>query len=145
MNIGFPDVNVLLALAWPNHQFHDLARAWYGTAEGSGWATCAVTQLGFIRLSSNRAFSEHAKTPGEATQMLADLVSRPSHQFIARLPAPGDDCFSQIAQKLQGHRQVTDAYLVAVALAHDLTLVTFDQRIQHLSPNPKTVRTLPVT
>jgi predicted nucleic acid-binding protein len=57
------DVNLLLALAWPNHQFHRRARVWFAEHAGAGWATCAVTQLGFVRLSSNPAYTALPKTP----------------------------------------------------------------------------------
>ncbi len=55
------DVNVLLALAWPNHQFHAAAIA--ALSSRARWATCALTQLGFIRLSSNPAAIATAKSP----------------------------------------------------------------------------------
>jgi predicted nucleic acid-binding protein len=48
------DVNVLLAMAWPNHQFH-LAVVRRLESRPNRWATCAITQLGFIRLSANQA------------------------------------------------------------------------------------------
>ena len=59
------DVNVLLAIAWPNHQFHASAIA--AVSPQNRWATCALTQLGFIRLSSNPAAIPTAKSPHEAT------------------------------------------------------------------------------
>ncbi|HEY4052663.1 MAG TPA: hypothetical protein VGL74_02910, partial [Terriglobales bacterium] len=63
------DVNVLLAIAWPNHQFHAAAVA--ALASRSHWATCALTQLGFIRISSNPAAIAAARSPREATGLLA--------------------------------------------------------------------------
>lgn len=50
------DTNVLLALAWPNHQHHGTAQRWFKREAPRGWATCALTQLGFVRLSSNPAY-----------------------------------------------------------------------------------------
>jgi predicted nucleic acid-binding protein len=75
------DVNVLLALAWPNHQFHRPARSWFGSRSGP-WLTCALTELAFIRLSSNPAFTPHAKTPLEATLLLDAMTRHPDHAFL---------------------------------------------------------------
>lgn len=133
MTISLPDVNVLLALVWPNLKFHAQARAWFRRAHAHGWATCAVTQLGFVRLSSNPAFTPYPSTPAEATRILGELVARPSHRFVGDLPALHDVAFRQVSTKLQGHRQVTDAYRVSVAATHSLRLVTFNRRITHLA------------
>ncbi|MCC6764048.1 MAG: hypothetical protein IT293_05225 [Deltaproteobacteria bacterium] len=54
MKAALLDTNVLLALAWPNHQHHSAAHGWFAARAKKGWATCAFTQLGFIRLSSRR-------------------------------------------------------------------------------------------
>jgi predicted nucleic acid-binding protein len=85
------DVNVLLAIAWPNHQFHAAAIA--ALSSQNRWATCALTQLGFIRLSSNPAAIPTAKTPQEATGLLARLVADSLHTYLDSLPAPvSEDC-----------------------------------------------------
>lgn len=62
------DTNVLLALAWPNHQHHEQAHAWFSAYARKGWSTCAFTQLGFIRLSSNPAYTTNAVSPQDAAQ-----------------------------------------------------------------------------
>ena len=48
--IALPDVNVLIALAWPNHVHHDAARSWFAESRATGWATCPVTEAGFVRV-----------------------------------------------------------------------------------------------
>jgi predicted nucleic acid-binding protein len=68
------DVNVLLALAWPSHEFHASAHHWW-IGSGKRWATCALTELGFIRLSSNPSFTRDAVTPYEAAALLERLVA----------------------------------------------------------------------
>src|SRR5262249_7136524 len=80
------DVNVLLALAWPTHQFHATAPA--ALSSRNRWATCALTQLGFIRLSSNPAAVATAKSPREAAGLLARLVADSLHVYLDTLPAP---------------------------------------------------------
>ena len=47
------DVNVLIALAWDNHEHHARAHGWFGKLAATSFATCNVTQSGFVRLSMN--------------------------------------------------------------------------------------------
>ena len=123
------DVNVLLALAWPNHQFHAAARRWFEAQAAHGWATCAITELGFIRLSSNPAFSRHAVVPAEAAALLATMTSHTEHRFVDVLPPCTDGKFVEVLARLLGHRQTTDAYLLALASHHELRLATFDGKL----------------
>src|SRR5215468_10202098 len=80
------DVNVLLAIAWPNHQFH--AAALDRLEAKQRWATCALTQLGFIRLSSNAAVVSPARSPSEAAALLAGIVADKKHVYLAHMPTP---------------------------------------------------------
>ena len=75
------DVNVLLALVWPNHQFHTAATQRLESSH-QGWATCALTQLDFIRISSNPAALATAKTPAEAARLLGAMVRDPLHVYL---------------------------------------------------------------
>jgi hypothetical protein len=132
------DVNALLALAWPNHQFHRPARRWFAGHDG-GWCTCAITQLGFVRLSSNPAFTDQAKLPAEATRLLGEMTRHPRHRFIADLPPLDTPRFAEVARRLLGHQQVTDAYLVALAARRGAQVVTFDRRIEAIAGDPRIV------
>ena len=118
-----PNVNVLIALAWPNHQFH--AAATKRLALGQPWATCVLTQLGFIRLSSNSGVVTGAVRPGRAAELLEEMVSDRLHVYLSS-PPPAAGSFTS----LFGHRQVTDAYLIQVASEHDARLLTFDARLR---------------
>jgi hypothetical protein len=122
--VALLDVNVLLALAWPNHQHHGAAHAWFHREAGRGWATCALTQLGFIRLSSNPAYTSAPATPREAARLLGQLTAHTAHHYWAALAEPASNDF----ERALGHQQVVDAYLVSVAERHHGRLVTFDQR-----------------
>jgi uncharacterized protein len=122
------DVNVLLAIAWPNHQFH--AAAISTLSSQNRWATCALTQLGFIRLSSNPAVIATAKSPQETAGLLARLVADPLHVYLDSLPAPASEHWRDVFAKLLGHQQVTDAYLLKLAAANSAVLVTFDRRLE---------------
>lgn len=128
------DVNLLVALAWPSHVHHRAAHTWWArAARGRGrWASCAVTQLGFTRVSSNPAFSPDALSPSDAVALLEASTSSTSHVYlsqqpeVAALPAP-------LRRALRGHHQVADAYLMAVCAAHKTKLATFDAGIEALA------------
>ena len=59
------DTNALVALAWPNHQFHGLVVTRLERQPVAPWATCALTQLSFERPSSNPSVVGRRKTPAE--------------------------------------------------------------------------------
>jgi hypothetical protein len=131
--IGLLDVNVLVALAWPNHLHHEQARAWFEKNHRAGWATCPVTESGFVRVSSNRRVTPAATRPEAAIRLLREMTGLPGHSFwtddtsIAR---------SQwiAAERLLGHGQVTDAHLVALTLRRRGRLVTFDRGVAEILP-----------
>lgn len=120
------DTNVLLALAWPNHQHHAAAHRWFRAEARHGWASCAVTQLGFVRLSSNPAYTPAAVPPQEAAMLLRELISHKQHRFW---PSP-DASKPALYRQALGHQQVNDAYLVEVVRAERGRLVTFDSRLR---------------
>ena len=117
------DVNVLLALAWPTHQLHTAATRWFERESGTGWATCALTELSFTRLSSNRSFTEQPVPPLEAIALLGELRAVGKHVFWDAMPPVG----SLSGLPLMGHQQLTDALLVKTAELHRGRLVTFDR------------------
>ncbi|HSS50852.1 MAG TPA: TA system VapC family ribonuclease toxin [Thermoanaerobaculia bacterium] len=121
------DVNALLALAWPNHQFHIAVLARLEQQPLPQWATCALTQLGFVRLSSNPTIVGVRKTPAQAVDLLADLTRDQQHIYLETLPALPHT--ASVFRHLLGHQQVTDAYLLGVAEASGATLLTFDRRV----------------
>ena len=142
MNGDLLDVNVLLALAWPNHQFHEVARRWFRDLAGRRWFTCSITEVGFVRLSCNPAFSADFKTPREATALLSAMLKHPDHGFIEDSLSIADEGFSVVVENLQGFRQITDAHLVALAQAQGLTFLTFDRKIKAFCPFPDVIETL---
>jgi toxin-antitoxin system PIN domain toxin len=140
-------VNVLVALAWPNHVHHEAAHTWFaGLERRDGWATCPLTQSGFVRISSNARIVPEARSPREAMALLEQIVARPGHRFWA-------DTVSIVASphiaraRLVGHRQVTDAHLLALALSNGGALATFDGGVAALAPDPasaaEVVRVIP--
>ncbi len=128
-----PDVNVMVALAWPNHVHHTPALAWFNAVGKKRFATCPVTQSGFVRVSSNRRAIAEARTPREACVLLRHIVKLPGHVFWT------DDIdlssTEHIAwERLGSHSQVTDAHLLALALHHGGRLATFDRELVNLAP-----------
>ncbi len=130
------DVNVLVALTWPTHVHHVDARSWFEREGNAGWATCPVTELGFVRVSSNPRAIRDAVTPPEAAAVLKRLTELPGHRFWADdIPVAATGTFDTLS--LVGHRQVTDAYLVALAGRHSGKLATLDRGVPELVADPQ--------
>ncbi len=126
------DVNVLIALAWPQHVHHDLVHEWFARASQSPWATCAVTQLAFVRISSNPAIVDGAVEPGAAVDALDALTSAPRHVYWSDLPGLSEFAAFR-SPLLVGHRQVTGLYLLELALARGGRLATLDRGLVQLA------------
>lgn len=121
------DVNVLLALFDPDHVDHETAHRFVGSGLQDGWATCPLTQNGFVRIISQPRYPSPVST-ADALARLAEAASDESHVFWpddASLLDP--DVLDR--SSLLGPRQVTDAYLLALAVRHGGCLVTFDRAI----------------
>ena len=130
--IALLDVNVLLALAWPSQGHHETAHRWFREQQTDGWATCPVTQSGFVRISSNPRVFQPARTPTEALALLADITDLPGHRFWEdRIDLSHNRHLDRA--RIVGYRQVTDAHLLAIALDHDGMLATFDRAIPGLA------------
>ena len=126
------DTNVLIALLWPSHAQHELAARWFGRHRSKGWVTCPLTEAGFVRIVSNPAFSRDAVTPREAARLLAANAVANDHTFWPdELPFAEAAAFAGV--RLVGHQQVTDAYLLGLALRRSGVLATLDERIAALT------------
>ena len=125
------DINVLIAFAWPNHVHHAAARAWFEGRRQDGWATCALTEAGFIRLSCNPAVVRHTVTPLDAIAVLEQLTLLASHSFwpldrsVVQMP-------EAIGARIRGYRQITDAVLLAAAMQNNGQLATLDASLEGL-------------
>lgn len=129
------DTNLLIALLWPSHQQHGLAVKWFTGMRRKGWATCPFTQAGFVRIVSNPAFSRDAVQPREAIQVPSANTAAKDHEFWPdELPLDGAVGFAGV--RLVGHQQVTDAYLLGLAISRGGLLATLDKQIGALTePN----------
>jgi toxin-antitoxin system PIN domain toxin len=128
-----PDVNTLIAAAWPNHIHHGQARRWLETETLSGWATCPVVQSGFLRISMNPAVVGQAATFATALTLLERYTSDTAHT-LWESEAPPSVWPEWLKQRVQGYRQVTDATLLATAWHHGGVLVTLDSGLLTLLP-----------
>jgi hypothetical protein len=127
------DVNVLLALAWPTHVHHALAHRWFHEHARHGWVTCPITQSGFVRISSNAKIIDGAESPQAALALLRQMLRLEHHHFWAddlNLATAANGPFARVG----GYRQMTDAYLLALAAAKGGRLVTLDRGVSTLVP-----------
>jgi toxin-antitoxin system PIN domain toxin len=121
------DVNVLLALLDADHVDHRRARQWLASEMRHGWASCALTQNGFVRVISQPRYPSPVP-PAEAVERLRRATATEHHEFwpcsVSLLDARRVN-----ASHVHGPRQVTDAYLLALAVQHGGRFVSFDRSI----------------
>jgi len=127
------DVNVLLALAWPEHSHHEAAHRWFARHRAEGWASCSATQSGFVRLSSTRGAVPEPMTPVEAIAAMERSTGHVEHQFWIQ-DEPVSAIAPEIMVRIMGPRQMSDAVLLAQAIKRGGVLVTLDKAILHLVP-----------
>ncbi len=126
------DINVLLALAWPNHVHHGPARSWFATSHAAGWMTCGVTESGFIRVSSNVRVTPDARTPAEAAMLLHRMCAIDGHGFVADSVSLAD-AHASLGEFVQSSAAVTDAHLILLARSAGATFVTFDRKAAQMA------------
>ena len=124
------DANVLIALAWPDHEFHEKVGRWFARHSRNGWATCPFTQTAFVRTLSNPAFSANALTPENAVSVLKSNLNSPTHHFWPDSISVPEALKNSVKGRLTGHRQTTDAYLLGLAIHHRSKLATIDRGIR---------------
>jgi len=123
------DVNVLIALADPLHMHHHLVMQWFGTG-GRDWGVCAFSEAGFLRVTTNPKVG--TRSLKQAAGVLAGLTSYPGYRFWpmnsgwTALAAP-------LSGRVYGHQQITDAYLLGLAIKENGVLVTLDKAIRYMA------------
>jgi toxin-antitoxin system PIN domain toxin len=127
--VALLDVNALVALAWDSHIHHAPMRAWFARHGADGWATCPLTESGFVRVSSNPKVLAHAIGVEPARGVLSALRALAGHRFLADDVSITDGD----VPSLIGHRQVTDAHLLTLARRHETSLLTFDRAVVTLA------------
>ncbi len=131
MSASLLDVNVLIALAYEWHVNHSLVQGWFRQS-AAAWATCPVTESGFVRIACNPGAIRQSVKTVEALRMLSTITVSPGYRFW-----PADISFAEAVQPFQerlvGHLQVTDAYLLGLAIKNKGRLVTLDSGIEALA------------
>jgi uncharacterized protein len=126
------DVSVLLALHWPRHTAHTKAMQWFRTGGEKAFSTCAVTQAGFVRIVTNPTFLEDQITHEEARRLLEEFTSSKGHVFWNSSVGYAEATMP-FADRILGHRQVTDAYLLGFAIREKGVLATLDKATRYLA------------
>ena len=122
------DVNVLVALFDPSHVHHEKAHDWFGGEGKMAWASCPLTENGFVRVCSNPRYAGRRTTVSDALDRLRTLRAAGGHVFWPDSASLIDAAVINSAQ-LTGHNQLTDVYLLCLAVQNGGRLVTFDRRI----------------
>ena len=123
------DVNVFVALLSENHKHYSLVTAWFNTPD-LDWAICMFTEAGFLRNAT--APRPGQITMSEATDVLARMAAEPGYHYVP-VTANWQTLCSPFFPRLYGTKQVTDAYLLGLAVREGLVLVTMDKGIVHLA------------
>jgi toxin-antitoxin system PIN domain toxin len=121
------DVNFLIALLQPNHVHHQRAHHWRDRHLSRGWASCALTQNGFVRVAAQIPADPRIR-PSEARMLLAKYLASPDHEFWPddlSIADAGVFDFNHIPTP----KHLTNIYLLGLAVAREGCLVTFDRHI----------------
>lgn len=125
--VALLDVNVLVALFDPSHVHHTTAHDWFADHGAEGWATCPITENGFLRvLTHPRAGVEDDYQTLRAG--LQTFCATKGHSFWPDAVSLQDDSLFDRSVVLTP-RQLTDIYLLGLAVRMSGTLATFDARI----------------
>lgn len=126
MSVFLLDVNVLLALCDSAHSQHDAAHEWFAASGRKSWATCPITENGFVRIASHPSYPNQPGGVDIVTAVLRDLCAGDGHVFW-----PDDISLRDVITPgaIVTHGHVTDVYLLGLAARNGGKLATFDRRI----------------
>lgn len=121
------DVNVLIALLDADHTLHRGAMAWFEANAPTGWASCPITENGCVRIMSHPGYP-HPLPVHTVVERLAEARADRHHEFW-----PDDISLTNRrvadSSRIHGRRQITDAYLLALAVHRSGRFVTFDTSV----------------
>lgn len=121
------DINVLIALLDQDHSMHERAGRWFAAHARDGWASCPITQNGCVRIMSHPSYP-NALRVGAIMERLGEAISTARHEFWADDVSLLDSGVAD-RTRIHGPRQVTDLYLLALAVLHRGCFVSFDASI----------------
>jgi toxin-antitoxin system PIN domain toxin len=122
------DVNVLVALFLPSHVHHEVAHEWFADRAHDGWATCPITENGFLRVVLNQPGSDIPLRPRLAVDHLRRFCAGGGHHYWPDAVSLRDSSIFQF-DYIAGPRQFTDVYLLGLAHKMGGRLATFDRGI----------------
>jgi toxin-antitoxin system PIN domain toxin len=120
------DVNVLVSLLDPTHVHHERAHRWFADRASDGWDSCPITQNGVLRIVSNPRYS-NAQPLSAIFASMSSLLSVGDHRFLSDSISLFDGLVD--SSRLLSSGQVTDSYLLALAMHSAAKLATFDTKI----------------
>ena len=126
--IALLDVNVLIALIDPRHVHHEPSHRWFEAHGGDGWATCPLTQNALLRILGNPRYPNSPGGPAVVMSLLQGLLGHPTHVFWPDALS-WDVAGVFVGDGLLHHGQITDTYLLALAVHQQGRLVSFDTRL----------------
>jgi uncharacterized protein len=121
------DVNLLIAMFQPDHVHHALAHEWWAANRAEGWASCPLTQNGFVRIVSQPRYPKPVPL-SRAIDVLQEATIATDHVFWADDISLLDEKFFN-CDHILGAKQLTDIYLLALAMKNGGRLATFDRTI----------------
>ena len=121
------DISFLLALLDCDHIQHEQGRRWFEREVEHGWASCATTQNGCIRILCQPSYPSPV-SPARAVRLLSSATSAPYHEYWPSEISVFDETIFDHS-RIHGPRQITDAYLLGLAAHRGARLVTFDRTI----------------
>ena len=122
------DVNLLVALFDADHPHHEVAHDWFADAHSEGWATCALTQNGLLRILANPRYGATVSRPVDLVQHLTRFCASKDHVFWSESVSLTDTKLFN-PSLIRGHRQVSDVYLLGLAKKMGGYLATLDAGI----------------
>ncbi|HYU19592.1 MAG TPA: TA system VapC family ribonuclease toxin [Chloroflexota bacterium] len=119
-------MNLLLALTDPMNVHHETAHIWFAQTGRLSWATCPITENGFVRIASHPRYPNRPGSVGAVLEILSQLCAAEGHQFWSENVSIRDLIGPD---QLISHAQVTDAFLLGLAVHQAGKLATLDQRL----------------
>jgi toxin-antitoxin system PIN domain toxin len=114
------------------HRHHWAAKKWLHSSGRDRWGICPLTESGYIRITTNPLMHSGNRTLRDSIAVLEDLACRPGYRYWpmteswVALTAP-------FAARISGHQQITDAYLLGMAIKENGVLVTFDRGLRYMA------------
>lgn len=128
ISVALLDANVLIALIDPRHVHHERCHRWFTSRGKAPWASCAITQNAVLRIVGHPRYPNSPGSPAVVSQILEELVGHPQHQFWADAPSLLRLDHAN-PRALVDSGQITDTFLLALAVQQGGVLASLDQRL----------------